>query len=102
MDLWIEDENNENDVISTTIVINQLNKKAEQAEVKNLIDCYNPIICEATDVMRGHMLDMCKNWENKEEILNDTIRCVWPEIDMEYAELDKIDQIGKLIDTLLM
>ena len=26
MDLWIEDENNENDVISTTIVINQLHK----------------------------------------------------------------------------
>ena len=72
--------------------------------MKNLIDCYNPIIREATDVMKGHMLDMCKNWENKEEILNDAIRCVWPEIDIEYAELelDKIDQLEKLIDTLLM
>ena len=48
--------------------------------------------------MRGHMLDMCKNWENKEEILKDAIRCVWPEIDIEYAELelDKIDQLEKL------
>ena len=46
MDSWNEDENGENELITTTIVINQLRNKAEHVKVKNLIDCYNPIIRE--------------------------------------------------------
>ena len=49
--------------------------------------------------MKKHILSCCENWDNKEEMLKEVIRYVWPEIDIQ---IDNIKDLGKLAEILLM
>ena len=100
-----KDSNAEKELIAVTIVISQLVTNAVQEKVKKLIDCYNPLIREETDMMKEHMISCCKDWEDKKDILKDAIRYVWPEIDIEIDHIDHINQldhVSKLVDILLI
>ena len=92
-------DNNEKELIAVTIVANELVSNTSNGKVKSLIDCYNPLIREETDLMKEHIITCCKGWDNKEEILREAIRYVWPEIDIG---IDRIEDFEKLVDVLLL
>ena len=98
METW-KGSNAEKELISVTIVVNGLVSNISDDKVKSLIDCYNPLIREETDMMKGHIITCCENWDNKEEILREAIRNVWPEVDIE---IDNIEDFKKLADILLL
>ena len=94
-----KDRSDDKELISVTIVLNELVSKSKDDKVKSLIDCYNPLIREETDLLRKHLITCCECWDNKEESIREAIRFVWPEIDLE---IDSIDDLGKLADILLL
>ena len=98
MESWKE-SNAEKELITVTIVINKLIANSAKEKVKKLIDCYNPLICEETDMMKEHMLSCCNDWEDKLDVLREAIRLVWPEIDIE---IENTEETNKLVDILLM
>ena len=104
MESW-EDSNADKELIAVAIVINNLVTNAEQDRVKKLIDCYNPLIREEIDMMKDHIISCCKNWDDKNEVLKDAIRHVWPEIDIDLENIDHKDEkdhVSKLVDILLI
>ena len=98
METW-KGSNAEKELISVTIVVNGLVSNISDDKVKSLIDCYNPLIREETDMMKGHIITCCENWDNKEEILREAIRNVWPEVDIG---IDNMEDFKKLADILLL
>ena len=89
----------ENELIMVTMVINLLEEKTKIEHVKKLIDCYNPIMREETDMIKNYILQCCKQWDNKEDKLRETIRYVWPE---NGLNLDNIMEVEKLAEFLIM
>ena len=98
MTSW-KDCNAEKELISVTMVINYLISNCKNSNVKSLIDCYNPLIREETDLLKKHILACCENWDNKEESIREAIRHVWPEIDID---IDTINDKDELTDVLLI
>ena len=98
MESWKE-SNVDKELITVTIVINKLISNAAKNKVKEIIDCYNPLIREETDMLKEHMISCCNDWDDNLDVLKEAIRHVWPEIDIEY---EHSEEINKLVDILLM
>ena len=98
MESWKE-SNAEKELITVTIVINKLIANSDKEKVKKLIDCYNPLIREETDMMKEHMISCCNDWDDMSDVLREAIRFVWPEIDIE---IEHTEEANELVDILLM
>lgn len=95
MESW-KDNNPEKELITITIVINDLIQKTSNGHIRKLIDCYNPLIHEETDMMMNHILSCCADWDCKEETLREAISYVWPENDFDL-ETDDIERLAELL-----
>ena len=83
--------------LATTL--KNLENNTENHQIRKIIECYNPYSRQEPDLMKAQILSCCDEWENKENILKETIKYVWPEIDMD---LDNYRDAGKLTEILLM
>ena len=81
--------------LATTL--KNLENNTENPQIRKIIECYNPYSRQEPDLMKAQILSCCDEWENKENILKETIKYVWPEIDMD---LDNYRDAGKLRDTI--
>ena len=96
MESW-KDSNADQELIKITIVINDLITKTANDQIKKLIDCYNPLIHEEIDMMMNHISSCYETWQNKEEVLKEAIRYVWPEIDVEIDEINEAEKLAEIL-----
>ena len=66
--------------LATTL--NNLENNTKNPQIRKIIDCYNPYSRQEPDLMKAQILSCCDEWENKENILKETIKYIWPEVDM--------------------
>ena len=83
--------------VATTL--NNLENNTKNPQIRKIINFFIPCIRQEVDLMKAQILSCCDEWENKENILKETIKYVWPEIDID---LDNYRDAGKLTEIILM
>ena len=63
-------------VVYATQAITKLSSETDDAYIKKLIECYNPIIIGDIKMMKKHMFEESDWWENKEEMFKSAINFV--------------------------
>lgn len=52
----------------STRIKSKLQIDTNKFKIKELINCYNPVLCGDFDMMKRNMFDVSEGWEEKEKI----------------------------------
>ena len=82
-------------VVYSTTIVSKLEIDTNNVKIKDLINCYNPVLCGDFDLMKRHMFDASEGWKDKEEMYKSAIMYVLN--DGKECEENDIDNLAETL-----